>query len=248
MNNYDEKYIERMQAILSEAGIVLSGKMLEKLFNYYSLLVEKNRVMNLTAITEFEDVVVKHFADSLAPIASDNLSGIFGKPACRILDLGTGAGFPGFPLAVALPEANITLADSLQKRTNFLAEASEAANLQNVIIVNGRAEDLGKLPEYREQFDMVVSRAVADYRVLCEYCLPFVKENGIFAAWKGPGAYEEMKNAAEAIRILGGAEPEVQTYQLPGTEETRTIILTKKINSTPAKYPRRAGIPSKRPL
>ena len=243
-----EEYTAYLKATLENAGLSLSDEQYAQLLSYYELLIERNRVMNLTAITDFADVAVKHFADSLAPLAEGSLSGMFEKSACTILDLGTGAGFPGLPLAIALPDAKITLADSLQKRTNFLEEVKESLKLDNIEIVNGRAEDLGKLPRYRENFDIVVSRAVADYRVLCEYCLPFVKEDGAFIAWKGPAAYEEAENAAEAVKILGGQTPIVQTYSLPGTEEVRTIILTKKTTHTPEKYPRRAGIPSKRPL
>ena len=229
-------------------GITLPEDRSEKLLLYYDLLVERNRVMNLTAITEFNEVAIKHFADSLSPLSLPNLQELFQKPGNIILDLGTGAGFPGLPLAIALPETKVTLADSLNKRTNFLTDVKNSLQLDNITVVNGRAEDLGKMPEYRESFDIVISRAVADYRVLCEYCIPFVRINGFFAAWKGPAAAEEAENAENALSVLGGKRQTIETYALPDSSETRTIILTKKTAATPEKYPRKAGIPSKRPL
>ena len=229
-------------------GITLPDDRSEKLLLYYDLLVERNRVMNLTAITEFNEVAIKHFADSLSPLSLPNLQELFQKPGNIILDLGTGAGFPGLPLAIALPEIKVTLADSLNKRTNFLTDVKTSLQLDNITVVNGRAEDLGKMPEYRESFDIVISRAVADYRVLCEYCIPFVRINGFFAAWKGPAAAEEAENAENALSVLGGKRQTIETYALPDSSETRTIILTKKTAATPEKYPRKAGIPSKRPL
>lgn len=243
-----EDALKKLSDTLSKVDIVLSPEQMEKLLSYYELLVERNRVMNLTAITEFDEVAVRHYADSLIPLSIDGISEMFSNPEGTILDLGTGAGFPGLPLAIALPDVQVTLADALQKRTNFLEEVKNALSLDNVTIVNGRAEELGRIPEYRESFDIVVSRAVAEYRVLCEYCLPFVKVNGIFAAWKGPAAPEEIKNAEKALDILGGNNPEIKKYILPDTAETRVVVITKKRESTAEKYPRRAGIPSKRPL
>lgn len=239
---------DTLNRVMNDTGIELSERQQEQFLSYYSMLIERNRVMNLTAITDFREVLIKHFADSLAPATIGAAAGIFTNPGTKILDLGTGAGFPGMPLAIALPDIRFTLADSLQKRTHFLEEVVEELGLENVCVISGRAEDLGKSDDYRATFDVVVSRAVADYRVLCEYCLPFVKENGVFAAWKGPAAPEEIKNAENAVHILGGNEPRILHYQLPEINEERNIILTEKVRPTPEKYPRRAGIPTKRPL
>ena len=243
-----DKRTEKLNDTLIRMGVSLTEDMIKKLLMYYELLIERNRVMNLTAITEFEDVIIKHFADSLAPLSIECLAKSFTKPNCSLLDLGTGAGFPGLTLAIALPETTVTLADSLNKRTNFLEDVKNNLKLDNINVVNGRAEDLGKTSDYREKFDIVVSRAVADYRILCEYCLPFIKKGGIFAAWKGPAAAEETENAKNALQILGGTEPDKKTYVLPITHEKRIILVSYKKEMTPEKYPRKAGIPSKRPL
>ena len=239
---------EKLNQVLRGMQIELQPVQIEKLLSYYNMLTERNKVMNLTAITEFEEVIRKHFADSLAPLSCPETCEMFRKNGIMLLDLGTGAGFPGLPLAIAMPEAEITLADSLQKRTHFLQETADELGLTNVRVVSGRAEDLGKDPEYREHNDVVVSRAVADLRVLCEYCLPFVKPGGCFAAWKGPGAEKEAEEAGSAIKTLGGKEKGVVPYALPDAEEKRNLVIIEKTGITPEKYPRRAGIPSKRPL
>ena len=240
--------MERMSSVFHSANICLSDEQMKMLLVYYDMLIERNKVMNLTAITNFEDVLVKHFRDSLAPLSNNILAESFQKHDNKILDLGSGAGFPGIPLAIALPDAEFTLADSLQKRCGFLEDVKNELHLDNVYIINGRAEDLGRNPEHREQYDIVVSRAVADLRVLCEYCLPFVKEGGTFASWKGPQVTDELKQAENAVSVLGGDITQTYPYSLPVDGGERSIVQITKTGMTPEKYPRRSGIPSKRPL
>lgn len=248
MTGLPENAAEKLNTVLENAQIGLSSEQTDRLLSYYSMLIDRNTVMNLTAITEFDEVIRKHFTDSLAPVSQPETKQLFTEKNVSMLDLGTGAGFPGLPLAIALPDARITLADSLQKRTRFLQEVVDELKLTNVRVINGRAEDLGKSTEHREKYDIVVSRAVADLCILCEYCVPFVKTGGVFAAWKGPGAYEEIKEAQNALQILNSSVIRTIPYILPDTEGERNIVIIKKEDSTPEKYPRRAGIPSKRPL
>ena len=233
---------------LETAGLTLNEKQSAQLLSYYTELVRQNEHMNLTAITEFEEVLDKHFADSLAPLAMKEFNTWLKQEGRTILDMGTGAGFPGLPLAIVLPEARVTLADSLKKRTSFLYDTVQMLELDNVQVVNGRAEDLAKEAAYRENFDLVVSRAVADLPVLCEYCLPFVSVGGLFIAWKGPGIQEEVQKAKDATTLLGGAGPEIYDYTLPGSGIRHSLAVIRKTANTPDKYPRRAGIPTKRPL
>ena len=261
-----------MNSVFQSAGISLSGTQMKKLHAYYELLIERNKVMNLTAITDYDEVLARHFADSLAPVAgfgiADSLASAagsgkadslvpeagneivdrFGADGIRIMDLGSGAGFPGVPLAIALPGAQITLADSLQKRCGFLCDVQSELNLQNIQVIHGRAEEIGHDPAQRESFDIVVSRAVADLRVLCEYCLPLVSPGGLFAAWKGPDVQEETENAGSAIALLGGENVKIYSYTLPDSAGERSMVFISKTTKTPEKYPRRAGIPTKRPL
>lgn len=213
-----------------------------QLSKYYDLLVEKNKVMNLTRITDFQDAVEKHFADSLAALKFINTT----ETGKKVLDLGTGAGFPGIPLAVLLPDDQFTLVDSVGKKVDFVREAAEEIGLQNVECVHARAEDLAGNRSYREQYDLCASRAVANLSTLSEYCLPFVKTGGFFAAYKAENSSEEIENAKKAVFILGGSEPEVKTYALYKME--RKLVLIRKIKATPHRYPRKAGIPSKKPL
>ena len=246
-NNSDKmhKFLEKQAGDL---GIGLSDKQLQQFLSYYLLLEEYNKVMNLTAVTGPEEVAMRHFIDSMAPLMLETTNSLLQKPGIQLLDLGTGAGFPGMPLAISLPGIEVTLADSLQKRTNFLCQVKEKNEMKNVTIVTGRAEDLARDENMREQYDIVVSRAVADLPVLCEYCLPFVKPDGFMIAWKGPAAKEEISRAENAISILGGAEPEILTYTLPGIQAERHLLTIRKETFSPDKYPRRAGIPAKRPL
>lgn len=199
--------------------------------------------MNLTAITEYEEVVEKHFIDSLSIINAMDFSEIF-----NIIDIGTGAGFPGIPLKIAFPDINITLLDSLNKRVKFLNEVIEQLGLNNINAIHGRAEDYAKQKEYREQYDLCVSRAVANLSTLSEYCLPYVKINGLFIPYKSGDIDVELEKSEHAVSILGGVVSDVIRFQLPGTDIGRSFVKIKKIKSTGKKYPRKAGLPSKEPL
>ena len=224
-------------------GFTISDKQAEQFLSYYELLVEWNEKMNLTAITEFEDVVVKHFLDS----AYGGQVYSFGEDD-TVLDLGTGAGFPGIPLKILYPETTFVLMDSLQKRINFLNEVVETLGLENVETCHGRAEDFGHRKEYREQYDLCTSRAVANLSTLSEYCVPFVKIGGQFVSYKSGNVDNELRESEKAIRILGGEIGKVCSFVLPETDFARTLVPIKKIKATGKKYPRKAGTPSKEPL
>ena len=228
----------------NELGISLTEEQTAQFVRYYELLHEKNKVMNLTAVTQWEEVQTRHFLDSLLICGAADIA----EPGKKILDLGTGAGFPGIPLKIVYPELDIVLADSLNKRILFLNEVIEELRLNRISTVHGRAEDLGRNEEYREAFDLVVSRAVAGLSTLCEYCLPFVKKDGQFISYKATGIVEELSHAQKAVRILGGAKPEVVTLPLPCAQMDRAFVIIRKENHTPAKYPRKAGTPSRDPL
>ena len=235
--------MERLREKAAALGIKLSDHQLEQFETYYEMLVEKNKVMNLTAITEKNEVIDKHFADSLALIKSGvSLTGQ------KILDIGTGAGFPGIPLKIAFPELEIVLLDSLNKRIKFLNEVIEALGLEKITAIHGRAEDFAKQKEYREQFDYVVSRAVANLTVLSEYCLPYVKTGGTFISYKSGTVQEEAEEAEKAINILGGQVKNITYFKLPDSEIDRSLVIINKKKSTPGKYPRKAGTPLKEPL
>ena len=227
--------------------IQMSEEQLEKLIDFYALLSEANRHMNLTAVNSLEETVTRHYLDSLAPLGIERLAEELNMPGRTMIDVGTGAGFPGVPLAIALPDLQITLFDSLNKRIRFLDDAVEMLGIKNAHPLAGRAEDFAKDPEYRERFDFAVSRAVAALPVLSEYGLPFVKENGTFIAYKGADIQGELESAKNALEILGG-NAEVIPYDVPGTYRENNLVIIKKVGITPEKYPRRAGIPSKRPL
>ncbi|MBE5956789.1 MAG: 16S rRNA (guanine(527)-N(7))-methyltransferase RsmG [Lachnospiraceae bacterium] len=224
-------------------GVELSDRQLEQFKIYYEMLVEKNKVMNLTAITEWEEVIDKHFIDSISLIKACDLSG-----EKYILDLGCGAGFPGIPLKIAFPNLNIVLLDSLNKRILFLKEVIEALGLEKVEALHGRAEDYARKTEYREQFDYCVSRAVANLTTLSEYCIPYVKEGGFFISYKSGKVKEELKEVKKALFILGGIVEDIITFELPETDMERIFVKIKKEKKTPKKYPRKAGLPGKEPL
>lgn len=236
-----EYQLEKFERGLNELGITLSEEQMQQFLTYYEMLVEKNKVMNLTAITEFDEVVEKHFLDSLSLVKVYDLT----KPV-RILDMGTGAGFPGIPLKIAFPELEIVLADSLNKRILFLDEVIAELGLQKITTVHARAEELARNKEYRETFDLVVSRAVANLASLSEYCVPFVKLGGKFISYKSGEIEEELTNAKRAIFLLGGKTEEVVKFDL--YEQKRSFVLIKKEKETPKTYPRKAGTPTKSPL
>ena len=235
--------MERLREKAAALGIKLSDHQLEQFETYYEMLVEKNKVMNLTAITEKNEVIDKHFADSLALIKSGvSLTGQ------KILDIGTGAGFPGIPLKIAFPELEIVLLDSLNKRIKFLNEVIEALGLEKITAIHGRAEDYAKDAAYREQYDLCVSRAVANLATLSEYCLPYVKVDGMFVPYKSGEIDEEVKESSKAVKILGGKIEDVVKFELPGTDIGRSFVKIHKVKNTAKKYPRKAGMPSKEPI
>ena len=239
---------QTLTELLSELNIKLSDQQTSRFMQYYEMLIETNKVMNLTAITDYEEVCIKHFADSLSIVRSYDISGI---NDIRILDIGTGAGFPGIPLKIAYPEIHITLLDSLTKRIRFLDNVIDTLDLNDVgsiTTIDMRAEDYVKEEGIRESYDLAVSRAVANLRVLSEYALPYVRTGGSFISYKGDNAPEEIAEAENAISILGGEISEVNEFTLPGSDITRNLINIKKTRPTPDKYPRKAGLPNKKPL
>lgn len=241
--NYDLTLFEQG---LEQLNIPLSQAQKEQFIKYYEYLVEKNKVMNLTAITEYEEVIVKHFLDSLSLTKVQDFSGkAEGK---TMIDVGTGAGFPGIPLKIAFPELQIVLLDSLNKRVGFLNEVIEMLNLQHIRAVHGRAEDFARQKDYRESFDFCVSRAVANLSTLSEYCLPFVKEGGCFMSYKSGKVDEELSQAGEAVKILGGKIQDVIKFTLIDQNMDRSFVVIGKRKATPKKYPRKAGLPSKEPI
>lgn len=226
---------------LEELQIKLDDTQVNQFIQYYEMLVEKNKVMNLTAITEFDEVIEKHFLDSLSLIKVYDLT-----KEVSVLDMGTGAGFPGIPLKIAFPRLQVTLADSLNKRILFLQEVIDTLGLEKVEAIHARAEELGRNKEYREQYDLVVSRAVANLASLGEYCIPFVKLGGEFISYKSGEIEEEVKNAKNAVFLLGGKVKEVYKFDL--YEQKRSFVRIEKVKGTPKAYPRKAGTPTKMPL
>lgn len=235
--------MEQLKQKANELGIELTQKQLEQLKSFYEMLIEKNKVMNLTAITEWDEVVDKHFIDSISLVKAADLSG-----KKYLLDVGCGAGFPGIPLKIAFPELKIVLLDSLNKRIQFLNEVIESLSLKDIKALHGRAEDYAKRPEYREKFDLCVSRAVANMTTLSEYCIPYVKEGGYFISYKSGKVMEEIKEVDKALFLLGGKKEKILSFMLPQTEIERDFVVIKKIKKTPKKYPRKAGLPAKEPL
>lgn len=240
MSNYD---LTKWKAGLAELEVTLSEKQLAQFINYYELLVEKNKVMNLTAITEFDEVVEKHFLDSISLVMA-----VEPEDVQTVIDVGTGAGFPGIPLKIAFPHLQITLLDSLQKRVDFLNMVIMKLGLKGIRAVHGRAEDLGREPKYREKYDLCVSRAVAALPVLSEYCLPFVGEGGLFIAYKAKDVENECRKSENAVETLGGVIADLVLFDLPGTGMDRALVVIEKEEHTPKMYPRKAGIPEKKPL
>ena len=233
----------RFEQELNELGVRLNDVQKEQFDRYYELLVEWNRVMNLTGITDYDEVNLKHFTDSLTIVRINNMENV-----PTLIDIGTGAGFPGLPIKIAFPHIKVILLDSLNKRIKFLDKVIEELNLDNVFTLHGRAEDYAKKVEYREKFDTCVSRAVANLSTLSEYCLPFVKEGGNFISYKSAESDEEISHSEKAINLLGGKINRVEKFVLPGSDMRRALVKIDKVKSTPKKYPRKAGMPGKEPL
>lgn len=226
-----------------ELGVSLDDTQINQFFKYKDLLLSWNEKMNLTAITDEKDVIIKHFADSVSLCAGADLD-----REISVIDVGTGAGFPGVPVKIAFPKIHITLLDSLNKRIGFLEEVTKELGLTNVTCVHARAEDGGQDKNLRESFDMCISRAVADLSVLAEYCLPFVKVGGEFISLKGPNAEEEVDNAKTAIKKLGGKVIKIRKITIPNSDITHSLIIIKKFQQTPTAYPRKAGKIGKNPI
>ena len=236
-NEFKEKLIINVDKL----GINLSEIQLKQFYNYMNLLIEWNKKVNLTAITEPDEIILKHFVDSLT--ISKYIS-----DGTKVVDVGTGAGFPGIPLKIVRQDVDITLLDSLQKRINFLDEVINELNLEKITTIHSRVEDFGKNKKYREEFDIATSRAVANLSTLSEYLLPLVKVGGKVISMKGSLIQEELENSKNAIKILGGKIEKVDEFDLPNSDISRNIVLIDKIKTTPNRYPRKAGEPSKKPL
>lgn len=236
---------EQFEKDLAFLQIKLTDQQKEQFLLYYELLIEWNSFMNLTAITEYEDVMKKHFIDSLSLVKA--YSEIRTKEI-KVIDIGTGAGFPGIPLKIAFPQIELTLLDSLQKRINFLNEIVDRLGLEKVELIHGRAEDFAKPSMKREKYDICVSRAVANLSTLSELCLPYVKKGGMFISYKSEKIAEEAEQAKNAIAMLGGQIKGQNEFKLPDSDIYRNLFMIEKIKDTPKRYPRKAGLPSKEPI
>lgn len=228
---------------LEKLNIKLTDKQLIQFIDYYELLIQWNKVMNLTGIVEWDEVVVKHFIDSLSIVRAYDM-----KQAASLIDVGTGAGFPGIPLKIAFPQCRIVLLDSLKKRISFLDEVIKNLDLKDITAIHGRAEDFARQKDYRGSFDLCVSRAVAGLNVLSEYCLPFVKNGGYFISYKSGKINEEIEKAGKAAEILGGKIENQIKFNLADKDIERSFVMIRKEKNTPGKYPRKAGLPAKEPL
>ena len=235
------EFKEKMNENLKQLNIELSDVQLEQFYEYMNILLEWNKGMNLTGITKPEEIITKHFIDSLTVL--DKID----KDA-SIIDVGTGAGFPGIPIKIAFPDTKIILLDSLNKRIKFLNDIIEKLELKDIETIHGRAEELGKNKKHREKYDIAIARAVAPLNILLEYLMPFVKVNGKCLCMKGSSSEEEIKNSRNAVKILGGELIETKDFYIPNTDIKRRIVQINKIKETNIKYPRKAGTPSKEPL
>lgn len=238
-------FFDRMKSGLNGLSLELQDSQIEQFYKYYEFMVERNKVVNLTAITEMEEVITKHFIDSLSLV---KMLPDISKTECSFMDVGTGAGFPGIPLKIVFPNCRVTLLDSLNKRVKFLEEVFSLLNLENMEAIHGRAEDFGRNRDYREKYDYCVSRAVANLATLSEYCMPFVKVGGAFIPYKSGKIEEELEESKKAVYLLGGRIEESKSFFLPGTDMERVLVKILKITPISSKYPRKAGLPSKEPL
>lgn len=229
--------------MLSELDIQVTDQMLVQFDKYYEMLVEWNKVMNLTSIVDYNEVLCKHFIDSLSIVRAVQMDKI-----SSIIDIGTGAGFPGIPIKIVFPHVKVTLLDSLNKRVKFLNAVINELELKNITAIHGRAEDFAKQTNYRESYGLCVSRAVANLSTLSEYCLPYTTVGGYFVSYKSGEVEEELNQSRHAVKILGGSVQDTIKFQLPGTDINRSFVIIKKEKETPKKYPRKAGMPAKEPL
>ncbi len=236
--------MQLLEAGVKEWGVALTPEQLEAFECYHQQLIVWNERASLTTITDYEEVQVKHFLDSLSCLRV--LAAL--APAARCIDIGAGAGFPGLPLKIVLPEMRLTLLESVGKKVLFLEHMVAELGLDDVEVVKGRAEELGRRPDYRETYELALARAVARLPVLLEYALPLLRVGGVFVAQKGPEVAQEVQEAEPAMKLLGGRLEEVRAVQLPGLEFSCHLVVVEKIAWTPDKYPRRPGIPAKRPL
>lgn len=228
---------------IKELGLEITDKQVEQFFKYYEMIIETNKVMNLTSIVDLDEVIIKHFIDSLLSVKTIEINKIK-----TMIDVGTGAGFPGIPLKIMFPDLEVTLLDSLNKRLKFLDSVINELRLDKISTIHGRAEDIGRDENYREKYDLCVSRAVANLSTLSEYCVPFIRKGGTFISYKSEFSEEEKREAAKAISILGGKIEKSEIVKLPFTNINRSFIIIDKNKITPAKYPRKAGVPSKKPI
>lgn len=228
---------------LCDLGIDVNDKMLDNLKVYRDMLADWNQHMNLTGIVEEKEVYIKHFLDSISAVKNGYI-----KNGMSLIDVGTGAGFPGLPLRICLENLEVTLLDSLNKRINFLQEVSKSVGIDNIEYIHGRAEDFGKSEEYREKYDVATARAVAGLPVLMEFCIPFIKVGGHFVCLKGPNANLELGESKAAMEVLGVEFIEKIDVKLPESDLNHNILVFKKVKNTPEKYPRKAGKPSKNPI
>lgn len=239
----NDNFITSLNRGLEEIKINLTHEQVNQFDKYGDLLIEWNQKINLTAITEPDEVAIKHFVDSLMCLQYLNFEENY-----SIIDIGTGAGFPGLPIKISQEKLSLTLLDSLQKRCNFLQNVVDELKLKDVQVIHGRAEEKGQDKKLREKFNIAFARAVTNLPVLVEYCLPFVKVGGFFVSLKGPDVNQEIADAKNALKILGGKIVDIKQFKLPIIEDPRSLIIIEKTSPTPKNYPRKAGLPAKKPL